>query len=134
MEDAAEFKLLAVQSTPLTSVTCDRNLMSSNYVHCTIQGLESFVSQRDSYSPHTYVPKRTSSQLSTGGSWLGIRTEERLGSLTAAAGIIWAVYEATKGLADLLHLKVLPPGPLEVCAIGILIWLHGKWRRATKVR
>jgi hypothetical protein len=27
----------------------------------------------------------------------------------------------------------LKSGPLEVCAIGILIWLHGKWRRATSV-
>lgn len=92
------------------------------------------MSQRDSYSSNTYVPKRTPPQPSTEGSWLGIRAEERLGSLIAAAGAIWAVHEATKGLANLFQLKILNPGPLEVCAIGILIWLHAKWRRATKVR
>jgi hypothetical protein len=92
------------------------------------------VSQRDSYSPNTYVPKRSSAQPSSSGSWLSIRAEERLGSLTAAAGVIWAVHDVTKGLSDLSQLSVLPLGPLEVCAIGLLVWLHAKWRRTTKVR
>lgn len=65
--------------------------------------------------------------------FLRIRTEERLGSLVSAGGVIWAVHEATKNLADLWKLSILPPGPLEVCAIGILIWLHAKWRRSVKV-
>ncbi len=62
-----------------------------------------------------------------------IRAEESLGSLIAAGGIIWSVQEATKGLAELWQLKLLPPGPLEVCALGILIWLHAKWRRSVSV-
>ena len=62
-----------------------------------------------------------------------IRGEESLGSLIAAGGIIWSVQEATKGLAELWQLKLLPPGPLEVCALGILIWLHAKWRRSVSV-
>ncbi len=64
---------------------------------------------------------------------LRIQTEERLGSLIAAAGVIWAVRVGTKGLASLWQFTLLPPGPLEVCAIGILVWLHAKWRRSTKV-
>lgn len=60
-----------------------------------------------------------------------IRWEERLGSLIAAAGIIWAVYVVTHNFAGAWNLQDLTPGPLPVCAIGILIWLHAKWRRAS---
>src|SRR5437870_12122021 len=91
-------------------------------------------SERDSYSSNTDVRRRPPPQTSSEGSWLGSRAEGRLGSLIAAAGAIWAVHEAAKGLANLFQLKILNPGALEVCAIGILIWLHAKWRRATKVR
>jgi hypothetical protein len=62
-----------------------------------------------------------------------IRTQERLGCLISAAGVIWAVNEATKDFAGLWKFSVLPPGPLEVCAIGILIWLHAKWRRSLTI-
>lgn len=64
---------------------------------------------------------------------MSTRGEETLGSLTAAGGVIWSVQEATQGLAELWQLRLLPPGPLEVCAIGILIWLHAKWRRSVNV-
>jgi hypothetical protein len=62
-----------------------------------------------------------------------IHKEESLGSLIAAGGIIWSIQEATKGLAELWQIRLLPPGPLEVCAMGILIWLHAKWRRSVNV-
>ena len=65
--------------------------------------------------------------------FLRIQTEERLGSLIAASGVVWGVHEATKGLADIWRFTISPPGPLEVCAIGILIWLHAKWRRPVKI-
>jgi hypothetical protein len=64
---------------------------------------------------------------------VSIHGEATLGSLVAAGGTIWSVQEATKGLAELWQLRLLPPGPLEVCAIGILIWLHAKWRRSVNV-
>ncbi len=70
----------------------------------------------------TYVPVR-----------FNITTEERIGSLVAAAVTIWATYAATSDYAALWRLQILPPGPLEVCALGILVWLHAKWRRSTKV-
>jgi hypothetical protein len=63
---------------------------------------------------------------------VNIRREERLGSLIAAAGTIWAVYVGTHDYTNLLHLQFSPPGPLEVCALGILAWLHAKWRRSLK--
>jgi hypothetical protein len=86
--------------------------------------------QREGYrGPHGAVPatRRTVARA------LRIRTEERLGSLISAGGVIWGVQEGTKGLADLWKFSILPPGPLEVCAIGILIWLHAKWRRSLRV-
>lgn len=63
---------------------------------------------------------------------LTIRREERFGSLVAAAGVIWAVYVATKDYDSLWHLHTNPPGPFEICALGILAWLHAKWRRSLK--
>ena len=63
---------------------------------------------------------------------LRIKTEERLGSLVAAAGIVWTSYAVTKNFAGVLQLPPLPPGPLEIGAVGILVWLHAKWRRSVK--
>jgi len=64
---------------------------------------------------------------------LRISTEERLGVLIAAVGIVWSVRTATQDLSSLTQFGLLNPGPLEICAIGILIWLHAKWRRLTRV-
>jgi hypothetical protein len=61
-----------------------------------------------------------------------IRVEERLGSLIAGAGLIWAAREAAKDLGANLQFTQLPTGPLEICAIGILVWLHAKWRRSLR--
>jgi hypothetical protein len=61
-----------------------------------------------------------------------IRREERLGSLIAAAGVIWGVYVATHDYASLWIFDISRPGPLEVCALGILAWLHAKWRSSLK--
>jgi hypothetical protein len=62
------------------------------------------------------------------------RREERIGSLIAGCGVIWAAHLATVDYAGLWQLRLLPPGPVEVCALGILIWLHAKWRSTTKVK
>jgi hypothetical protein len=58
------------------------------------------------------------------------RTEERIGSLLAGGGMIWSAYAVATNYPALLQLRMLPPGPLEVSAIGILVWLHAKWRRS----
>ena len=82
----------------------------------------------------TYLPLHATARKPSGPRYrFRISTEERLGSLIAAAGTIWATYAATVDYAGLWRLQILPPGPLEVCALGILVWLHAKWRRATNV-
>jgi hypothetical protein len=63
---------------------------------------------------------------------LRIKTQERLGSLIAAAGVVWASYAATKNFTGVLQIPPLPPGPTEIGAVGIIVWLHAKWRRSLK--
>lgn len=75
-------------------------------------------------SARTYSPNKTNAA--------SIRREERFGSLVAAAGIIWGIYMATQNYESLWHFDISKPGPLEVCALGILAWLHAKWRRSLK--
>jgi len=56
--------------------------------------------------------------------------QAQLGSVIAAGGIVWIVAIASQqgGVTGI----VLPSGPLEVCAFGILIWLHAKWRGSVR--
>jgi len=63
---------------------------------------------------------------------LSIQWEERVSSLIAAAGAIWAAYVATVDYTQLWRVQIMPPGPVEVCALGVLAWLHAKWRRSTQ--
>jgi hypothetical protein len=65
---------------------------------------------------------------------LSVRWEERVASLIAAGGAIWAVYVATVDYTELWHVHIMPPGPVEICALGVLAWLHAKWRRSNQVR
>ncbi len=74
--------------------------------------------------------ERPARKKAEGGHLLSIRGEERFGSLVAAAGTIWAVYVATVDYNSLWRMQIMPPGPVEVCAVGILAWLHAKWRRS----
>lgn len=61
-----------------------------------------------------------------------IKTEERFGSLVFWGGVIWAVQIATKDISNWMHL-LLTPGPIEICGIGLLVWLHAKWRRSVRI-
>ena len=79
-----------------------------------------------------YVPVPTPAKAKSQGEFLSIAAEERFGSLIAAGGMIWGAYEATVHFAGVLSLDLIPAGPIELCALGILVWLHGKWRRSTK--
>ena len=63
---------------------------------------------------------------------MGIGTESRIGSLVAAIGVIWATHVSTQDFTTLNNLLPLPAGPLEVCAVGVLIWLHAKWRKSAR--
>ncbi len=64
-------------------------------------------------------------------SWL--HWEERLGSLGGGFGVIWGAHVAATHLGNLNSL-LETSGPLELCAISTLIWLHAKWRRSTRLR
>ena len=58
-----------------------------------------------------------------------IRAEENLGILIVIGGLVWAAFQFRQYL---LHAspRWLRAEPLEVCALGLLIWLHAKWRRS----
>lgn len=98
-------------------------------------GREGYVRMPSGYVPVAPV-KTSASKIPGQGGLLSIRSEERFGSLLAAGGTIWAVYVATQDWANLWdnlwRLQIAPPGPMEVCALGILAWLHAKWRRSMK--
>ncbi len=87
------------------------------------------VPNREDYlaAPPSHAPKV---RMAKPANQSRIRAEERLGSLMAAAGIIWAVYVSTHNFQGTWDVQLLMPGPLPVCALGILIWLHAKWRRS----
>lgn len=61
-----------------------------------------------------------------------INYQERVGSLVAAGGIIWAAQVASQDVSTLWNFSVTQPGPLEVCALGILMWLHARWRASVQ--
>ena len=54
--------------------------------------------------------------------------EEQIASLIAAAGVIWTVKAAATSVIPLYAVQITI-GPMETCAIGILVWLHAKYRR-----
>ena len=57
--------------------------------------------------------------------------EAQLGSLVAAGGIVWIAAIATNQVAAVSGM-LLPSGPMEICTVGILIWLHAKWRGSVR--
>ncbi|HYM76410.1 MAG TPA: hypothetical protein VE377_10575 [Candidatus Dormibacteraeota bacterium] len=94
-------------------------------------GREGYVNSPNKFIPVVAIPKNVK-KSSTKGPLLSIRGEERLGCLIAAGGTIWAVYVATQDYNNLWRMQIMPPGPVEVCLLGILAWLHAKWRRSTR--
>lgn len=58
-----------------------------------------------------------------------IRAEEHLGVLIVMGGFVWAAFQVRQYL---MHVSPLwfRAEPLEVCALGLVIWLHAKWRRS----
>ena len=95
------------------------------------EGREGYVRTQDKFVPVVAVNKPAKKAKGEDG-LLSIRGEERLGSLIAAAGTVWAVYVATVDYNNLWRMQIMPPGPVEVCLLGILAWLHAKWRRSLK--
>ena len=57
--------------------------------------------------------------------------EARIGSIIAGGGIILAAKLMTENFTSFRDVGFPPGGPLEICALGIVIWLHAKYRGAT---
>jgi hypothetical protein len=55
--------------------------------------------------------------------------EEKLVAGIALAGVLWCVQVMTDPISRLTNL-IATPGPLEVCGISILFWLHTRWRHS----
>jgi hypothetical protein len=125
----------------VTVVTCARNLSRDIVKTVRKNDQTEFIdwdARREGYVdlPRVpmYAPVHTTASKASGQRYpFSISAEERVGSLVAAGGTIWATYVATVDYASLWRMQIAPPGPLEVCALGILVWLHAKWRRSTKV-
>jgi hypothetical protein len=62
------------------------------------------------------------------------RSEAMIGGLIAGGGMIYAAYVITKNFTSLSNVTLPPGGPMEIVALGVVIWLHGKWRSSTRVR
>lgn len=60
--------------------------------------------------------------------------QERIGALIAAAGLGWGAKVATDDFGTLHHLQLPTGGPLELCALGILLWIYAKYRRSVVLR
>ena len=95
-------------------------------------GREGYVQSQDKFVPVVPVQKPIKPAKGKGGLF-SVRGEERLGSLIAAGGMVWGIYVATVDYDSLWRMQIMPPGPVEVCALGILCWLHAKWRRSIRV-
>lgn len=89
------------------------------------------VPQKPVYAPVS-KPSKASTKGKSNEPLLSIPAQERFGSLIAAAGMIWGAYAATIDYAGVFSFELVRPGPLELIALGILVWLHAKWRRSMK--
>lgn len=88
--------------------------------------------EREGYTERrqvAYAPAKPVAAPST-PPWL--RFEENLGSLGGSAGVVWGVQVVTSHLPN-LEAILETPGPLEMCAVSALIWLHAKWRRSLRL-
>jgi len=65
--------------------------------------------------------------------WKRPTTEARLGLITFGGGLIWATKVETAQFSNVLHL-LQTRGPLDLSAIGLLIWLHAKWRKSVRLK
>ena len=53
--------------------------------------------------------------------------------MIAAAGLVWATKILTADFTGVPNVQLPPGGPMEVCALGIVIWMHAKFRIHTSV-
>jgi len=56
---------------------------------------------------------------------------ESISSVVAGSGSIWTAYAWVHHSNEVARMGLLPPGPLETCLFGVLVWLLVKWCRAS---
>ncbi|HTW32623.1 MAG TPA: hypothetical protein VMD76_13160 [Candidatus Sulfotelmatobacter sp.] len=61
------------------------------------------------------------------------RLEAGIGGFIFIAGAGWALYQSIVNGASPWQLQYWPPSPVEICVLGLLGWLHAKWRHAERV-
>lgn len=88
--------------------------------------------ERVGYSVN-YAAPTSAKHIERESFWRQPRNESRLGLLMFGGGLIWAVKVETIDISNFFRL-LLTPGPLEICAIGLLVWLHAKWRRSIRLK
>lgn len=67
---------------------------------------------------------------------MSVRVETLIACVIAALGIVWGVYLVTSRYTDMQSAwstLVGSTGPREVCGVGVLVWLHTKWRKSVRV-
>ncbi len=60
---------------------------------------------------------------------MSLHGEKMMAGVIAGGGLVWAAAAATDHVAGFRGI-FFTSGPLEICAIGILVWLHTMWRRS----
>lgn len=85
--------------------------------------------ERQAYTPGDAIYTKTGKRRAMASQNNG-RTQGQIGKLLIGGGMIWAAYAFRTNYTALWQPGLHVPGPLEVCAIGILVWLHAKWRRS----
>jgi hypothetical protein len=113
----------------------EKSTLSADDLCCmgsTIRNQNDFWPEHETATAHTSVVTHVESTSSLRNLLFGVQTETRVGSLLAAVGAIMLVKSGTAQLAHLTTFS-FPPGPLEICGFGMLIWLHAKWRSATRL-
>jgi hypothetical protein len=114
----------------------ERSSLSADDLCCmgsAIRNQNDFWPEHETATAPTNVVTHVESTSSLRNLLFGVQTETRVGSLLAAVGAIMLVKSGTAQLAHLTTFS-FPPGPLEICGFGMLIWLHAKWRSATRLK
>lgn len=64
---------------------------------------------------------------------MNIRIEESIGSWVAILALLWGAHISLTRLSA-GQAFLLPTNQLEIAAIGVLIWIHAKWRRSVTAK
>jgi hypothetical protein len=67
---------------------------------------------------------------------MSIRLEKTIGTLIGASGLVWGLYHVVyevHALGQELDPGFLRLGPMQTMLLGLILWLHGKYRQSIDV-